>query len=87
MTELPDKSNVTVAELAALHFLDQLRFRPFERDALFDYYGRNGPTSVLSTVSRRGAAGRMWRRLIDKGLIDDGWLTPAGRRALNAAGL
>jgi hypothetical protein len=55
-------------------------------EVLCAYYERNGRAGYLgteraTTLSRRGAAGRMLRRLHDLGYVEHGSLTRAGKRA------
>jgi hypothetical protein len=72
MTELGRQSTAapTVAQKAALRWLLENEQMGFGRDALYAYYRRNGPTSGLATVSRRGAAGQMFWRLVDAGYLE-----------------
>lgn len=76
-------SAATVAQQAALRYLLLEAPEPFHRDALMKYYRRNGPMGGLSTVARRGAAGRMFWRLFDAGYIED---APGGGYRLTATG-
>jgi hypothetical protein len=79
----PDKS-YTVAQLAALRYLSKRPAGSLSKHEIYDYYCGNGFVSGMARVSRRGAAGRMWWKLVDLGLVDDrhGRLTPLGLEAI-----
>jgi hypothetical protein len=57
-----------------------------DRTSCFDYYEHHGHgTMGIVTVSRRGAGGRMARRLHDLGLAVDGKLTEGGEAPVKTA--